>query len=211
MAYSVNWTTGEISIPVSDLTLISGTEYRLPMSDFLTGIRNVEWGFNEGLSYDQILEHTDPKTLSGVNYAAFDVINSPYTITLDPSATKVTLEGSNNNLIDVLNINGVSVISSNSAGLVVTAGGGSLTAADVWNYALENIAGTNTIGGFLKDKILTQDKLLKNKTETNPVTGVMTVYDDDNTTVLFTANIWENIAGTTPYAGNAVNRRDRLT
>ena len=54
-------------------------------------------------------------------------------------------------------------------------------------------------------------KILQNRTETNPVTGIMTVYDDDGTTVLFTANIWENIAGTDPYAGNAINRRDGLT
>jgi hypothetical protein len=55
------------------------------------------------------------------------------------------------------------------------------------------------------------NKILRNRTETDPVSGVMTVYDDDGITVLFTANIWENVAATTPYAGNAVNRRDRLT
>jgi len=54
------------------------------------------------------------------------------------------------------------------------------------------------------------DSILRNKTETNPVTGIMTVFARDNVTPLFTANIWENIAATDPYAGNAVNRRDRL-
>lgn len=55
------------------------------------------------------------------------------------------------------------------------------------------------------------DKILRNKTETDPVTGVMTVYADDGVTVLFDANIWENVAATVPYAGNAVNRRDKLS
>lgn len=57
--------------------------------------------------------------------------------------------------------------------------------------------------------VITSRKILQNRTETNPVTGIMTVYDDDDS-VLFTANIWENIAGTEPYDGDAVNRRNRL-
>jgi len=56
-----------------------------------------------------------------------------------------------------------------------------------------------------------QNKVLMNKTETDPVTGVMTVYEKDDVTVAFTCNIWENVAATTPYQGNAVNRRDRLS
>ena len=68
---------------------------------------------------------------------------------------------------------------------------------------LAEISATNT-------NVTTVKKILKNRTETNPVTGVMTVYDDDGISVLFTANIWENIAATDPYAGNAVNRRDAL-
>lgn len=54
-------------------------------------------------------------------------------------------------------------------------------------------------------------KILRNKTVTNPSTGVMTVYDDDGTTVLFTANIFQDASGTTPYDGNGINLKDRLT
>lgn len=55
-------------------------------------------------------------------------------------------------------------------------------------------------------------KLLKNRTETNPATGVMTVYDDDGTTPLYTANLYTDVAGATLYAGTAaVNRRNALT
>lgn len=54
-------------------------------------------------------------------------------------------------------------------------------------------------------------KILKNRTETDPVTGIMTVYDDDGTTPLYTANIYTDVAGATPYAGTAgVNRRNAL-
>lgn len=53
-------------------------------------------------------------------------------------------------------------------------------------------------------------KLLRNKVVTNPATGVMTVYDDDNATVLYTANAYEDVAGTMPFDGTGANRRDRL-
>lgn len=54
-------------------------------------------------------------------------------------------------------------------------------------------------------------KILKNRTETDPVTGIMTVYDDDGTTPLYTANLYTDVAGATPYAGTAgVNRRNAL-
>ena len=54
-------------------------------------------------------------------------------------------------------------------------------------------------------------KILKNRTQTNPSTGIMTVYDDDGTTPLLTANIYEDVAGTVPYDGSSgVNRRNAL-
>lgn len=62
-----------------------------------------------------------------------------------------------------------------------------------------------------KQDVLTILKLLKNKTVTDPSTGVMTVYDDDDSTALLTANIYQDAAGTTAYAGNGAERRDRLT
>lgn len=106
----------------------------------------------------------------------------------------------------------------------------SIFPATVSNLALSQATATNVITGDLSTiptaaqnatavrteltaelaNVVTSNKLLRNRTETNPVTGIMTVYDDDGTTVLFTANIWENVAGTTPYAGNAVNRRERM-
>ncbi len=105
---------------------------------------------------------------------------------------------------------------SNTGGQVVL--GGSLILNDTYAANLDivkdsSVAGdvwAKTAGVDLISDVTTQGKVLRNKTETNPVTGVMTVYDDDGISVLFTANIWENIAGTDPYAGNAVNRRERL-
>lgn len=54
-------------------------------------------------------------------------------------------------------------------------------------------------------------KLMRNKMVTDPTTGQVTVYDDDGVTVLYQGDIYENVAGTIPYQGNGINRRDRMT
>jgi hypothetical protein len=53
-------------------------------------------------------------------------------------------------------------------------------------------------------------KVLRNKTITDPVTGVMTVYDDDDVTILFQGNVYEDHLGVTAYKGAGAERRDRL-
>lgn len=62
----------------------------------------------------------------------------------------------------------------------------------------------------LVSKVTDATKILKNKTVTDPVAGTLTVYDDDGVSVLYVVNIWENVASSIPYAGNAVNVRERL-
>lgn len=54
-------------------------------------------------------------------------------------------------------------------------------------------------------------KLLTNRMETNPSTGVLTVYDDDDTTVLYTGNIYEDVAAGQLYRGQGMERRNKLT
>lgn len=119
MSYSVNWITKIISIPTTDLVLVSGARYRLEMSSFLHEIRRLEADPTQGLWADQILDHTNPKTLAGVTFAPFDEIINGYTIQFTGAATRVDLAGSNNNLIDVLIPTGVAVVPNNSAGLQI--------------------------------------------------------------------------------------------
>jgi hypothetical protein len=57
-------------------------------------------------------------------------------------------------------------------------------------------------------KVVSQ--ILRNKQKTDPATGMMTVYDDDGTTVLFTANIYEDADGATAYRGQGAERKDKL-
>lgn len=50
-----------------------------------------------------------------------------------------------------------------------------------------------------------------NRVITDPSAGTYTVYDDDNVTVLASGALWQDAAGTIPYAGAGAERRDRLS
>lgn len=53
-------------------------------------------------------------------------------------------------------------------------------------------------------------KIMRNKAVTDPNTGIMTIFDDDGTTVLFQANIYEDAAAAVAYRGRGMERRERL-
>lgn len=54
-------------------------------------------------------------------------------------------------------------------------------------------------------------KLFMNRMETNPTTGIMTIYDDDDISVLYSGNIYEDVLATQIYRGSGIERRNRLT
>ena len=54
-------------------------------------------------------------------------------------------------------------------------------------------------------------KVMMNRFETDPVSGVLTVYEDDDATTFASGNIYEDVAGTQPYQGQGIERRNRLT
>lgn len=95
-------------------------DYELDASAFWRSIRNLEWEFSEGLWAPPILKHNNTRTLAGTTYVPENEIINGYTITFDPLANRVFLRGDNNNIVDVLNFNGVSVIPSNSAGNTIS-------------------------------------------------------------------------------------------
>lgn len=93
-----------------------------------------------------------------------------------------------------------------TAGAILIRGQGKLT---------DNSGGTATVDStdlIEGITIRTIERLLRNRTETNPATGVMTLYADDNVTPLLTASIFEDVAGTSPYkaASTKIDRRNRL-
>lgn len=84
------------------------------------------------------------------------------------------------------------LILQSAAATIVTTGGSALTPGEA-------------------DRLERIEQFVRNRQETNPTTGKMNVYNDASAAVLFEANIYEDVAGTTAYDGDAaVNRRDRF-
>lgn len=54
-------------------------------------------------------------------------------------------------------------------------------------------------------------RLLRNRQVTDPTTGEIRVYSDDDLSVLLAADLWKDADGTIAYDGSGADRRDRLT
>jgi hypothetical protein len=188
MAISIDWISRVISVPQADLTMLSATEYELDTDAFHITLRDLE-ASEPGAPWPTTHTHNTEAVLGGITFARLIEIIGGYTVTFENGSYAVTLVGSNNNILDVANLNSVSIRPTNSAGLIVTDTSG-LTAAEA--AQLQNL-----------------EKWLRNKMVTDPVTGKLTLYDDDDTTPLWIQNLFEDAAGSTPYSGGGVERRDR--
>jgi hypothetical protein len=81
------------------------------------------------------------------------------------------------------------------------------SATELWSALLSDFGGADTMGAA----IALLSKIARNRQTVNQSTGKLTVYDDDNTTVLLEGNVYKDAAGTIPYQGDGIERRDRLT
>jgi hypothetical protein len=126
MASTMDWLTGTITVPQSDLSFVSGTLYAQDTRAWWDEMKALE-ASEEGMPFIDIQRHGEETTIAGVTYSqGIEIINS-YTITYEDGQYAARLDGSNNNLFDegILNRNQVSIIPTNSAGLqVVDTGGG---------------------------------------------------------------------------------------
>ena len=118
----------------------------------------------------------------------------------------------------IVPVAGVFVDRTKSAAFATVAGSGggsSLTAAEVWAHPSRSLTDYSGVWDEpeavnLTSKMNLAAAILKNKTVTNPNTGVMTVYADDGTTPLLTAQLYENIDGSINYRGQGAERREAL-
>jgi hypothetical protein len=117
MAISINWATKVITIPQADLTFLGGTSYALNTDTFRLALKDLE-DSPEGMPYPDTHRHNTVVSLGGLQYARIIEIINGYTITFENGSYSVSLIGSNNNILDVTNLNNVAVRSNNSAGLV---------------------------------------------------------------------------------------------
>ena len=130
MAVTIDHRTKIISILQSDLTLISGTLYELDTNQFKKDVAAL-LDDEAGMVSEDAFTHNTEVTLAGVTFARTIEFINGYTVTFEDLQYRVRLVGSNNNVSDVANVNQVSILSQNSAGLIVTdSGAGDWSAAE---------------------------------------------------------------------------------
>jgi hypothetical protein len=78
----------------------------------------------EGMPFPDTHEHYTDVTFGLTTLAHVFLIINGYTVTFEDGQYAVDIYGENTNLLDVVNLNQVSVRANNSAGLVVYEGGG---------------------------------------------------------------------------------------
>ena len=115
MAYSADWIAKRVTIPVSDLTFVSGSNYTLNIADVHNEMRRMEW--DEGLWAINILEHKETLVLSGIPKTRTILVVNGYTWEIAASNIVVSLIGIDSNLMDTfVPANGVSLLANNSVG-----------------------------------------------------------------------------------------------
>jgi len=124
MAYAVNWTTKVITVPLVDLTFVSGTNYTLDAADVWIELRRLEASPSDGLWADQIAEFVNTQVLSGLSYSAILKMINGYTWDTDTTNKTISLLGINNNLLDTfVPGSGISVLANNSGGKITVDSG----------------------------------------------------------------------------------------
>jgi hypothetical protein len=95
-------------------------------------------------------------------------------------------------------------ITNQAAGLTLTPDDIAAIADAVWDQPIDGAVTARQL-------VVMMAKILRNKMITDPAAGTLTVYDDDSTTPLLSANIFKDAAGAVPYNGTGAERRERLT
>lgn len=129
MALTLDKATGVISVPQSDLTLVSGTIYTMDSENYFRAELMALMASEDYMPCIDSFRHNTEVTVAGTTFARTIEIINGYKVEFTPDAQwTVIIEGSNNNIFDVaggiLMQNQVQVIPTNSAGLIVYNGGG---------------------------------------------------------------------------------------
>jgi hypothetical protein len=131
MAYSVDWPSKTVTIPKTDLSLVSASPeiYELDVTVFWAAIHDIQDG--DGITYDTIMASNAPQSISGITLVRTVEIINDYQIEFEDGQYQVNLIGANNNILSARVQNQVSLNPSNSAGAIVVSGGvGSFTVDD---------------------------------------------------------------------------------
>jgi hypothetical protein len=149
MALTVNWASGLITCPQSDLTLVSGTRYEITVTRLWELLRDRS-DDEDALAYP-ILFSNIPPTASTPRIV--EINDDYYTFQFENGLYSVDVINGNTNLRDVEVKNQVSVGTNNNTGFVEASGGGAS-----WDSNLDD-TDPDTFGGFIQ-KLLTVAKFI---------------------------------------------------
>jgi hypothetical protein len=149
MAITIDPATFIISVPKSFMTLVQSLPFEIYELDS-NAFRNAlnDWADSEdGMYMPDTNRHNTEVTIDGLTYARTIEILDPYSITFEDGQYQVNITGSNNNIHSKRNLNQVSIVPHNSAGLI------NVKVGDPWATDLStyNIAGT--AGKLVKDTL----------------------------------------------------------
>jgi hypothetical protein len=120
MTIFINPATFVINVPKADLTLIQSTpnEIRELDSNLFRHWLDDWMDSEDGIYLPKTHVHNTVVTIDGLDYARTIEVLTPYTVTFEDAQYQVNIVGSNNNIHSRRNPNQVSLVPSNSAGLV---------------------------------------------------------------------------------------------
>jgi len=180
---TVDWPLRRIFVPQSYLVDLGSSLFELDVNQFRLDLKDLEDDPLEGQVYPDTHQHNTEATLSGTTFTRLVEIINGYTIEFEDTIPRVRLTGANNNILDVAIINGVSIASTNSAGLVTIPG--AVAAGDLWDF---NIGGQTAQQRLLQtdqnvESVL--DILCNNANVVNNPDGsrTVTLFEDDGTSI----------------------------
>jgi hypothetical protein len=117
MAISVDWITGEITVPRADMPVIQvSPEIRsLDTAQFWLDLKDLE-SSADGMPWPDTQTNFPSYAISGFTYVQAFLIIPPYFVTFEDGQYAVALQGTNNNILDIATQNQVRIASQNSAG-----------------------------------------------------------------------------------------------
>ena len=180
MSLAINWATKVISVPQLYLAPKGGSVYELDVDVFRKDLKSIE-DSEVGMIFPDTHRHNAEVAIGGVTYARTVEMINGYTITFEDGQYIINLVGANNNLLDVANLNQVSIRPSNAAGLIVSGSG--VTQQDKEDIAVE--VWTHTDGLKLSDL----HDLELGRWKVDKTTKQMTLYKADGQTPLITFDL----------------------
>jgi len=156
MSVSIDWGARIIYVPKAYLTFLGGTTYSLNVNTFRLTLKDLEDDV-EGMPFPDTHRHNTEVVLGGLTLSRVVEIINGYTITFENGIYSVSLTGANNNIIDVVNLNSVSIRSANSAGMITIVSGSGVTEQDkldiadrVWDELATQHNGPGTLSEIME-------------------------------------------------------------